>query len=119
MTALLVLEHLNLDEYVTVSKNATRPQPTKLYLKPGEKYKVRDLLYAIVLKSANDAAVVLAEAIAGTHWEFVVMMNKRAKEIGADHTRFANAHGLPTKKDPQYTTARNFNSFCFFVVFVC
>jgi len=105
MTALLVLEHLPLNRYITVTQRATTPQPTKLYLKPGERYKVKDLLYAVLLKSANDASVVLAEAVAGSHWGFVQMMNQKAKTIGAHHTRFANAHGLPTKKDPQYTTA--------------
>jgi D-alanyl-D-alanine carboxypeptidase len=105
MTALVVMEKLSLDDWVTVSKNATYPQPSKIYVKEGEQYKVRDLLYAILLSSANDASVVLAEAVAGTHWEFVTMMNNKAKQIGAKSTRFANANGLPTKKDDQYTTA--------------
>lgn len=105
MTALLVMEKLPLDKYVTVSKRATYPQPTKLYLKEGERYKVRDLLYAILMKSANDASVVLAEAVAGSEWQFVQMMNQKAKAIDAKHTKFANSHGLPTKKVSQYTTA--------------
>ena len=105
MTALLVMEKLPLDKYITVSKRATYPQPTKLYLKEGARYKVRDLLYAILMKSANDASVVLAEAVAGTEWKFVQMMNKKAKQIDANHTKFANSHGLPTKKVSQYTTA--------------
>ena len=104
MTALLVMERLDLDSYVTVSHNATLPQPSKIYVKAGEQYKVRDLLYAILLKSANDAAVVLAEAVSGSHWKFVQQMNQKAKEINAHHTRFANAHGLPSK-EKQYTTA--------------
>jgi D-alanyl-D-alanine carboxypeptidase (penicillin-binding protein 5/6) len=104
MTALLVMEHLSLDSYVTVSRNATLPQPSKIYVKEGEQYKVRDLLYAMLLKSANDASVVLAEAVAGSHWKFVQMMNAKAKAIGAKHTRFSNAHGLPSK-EKQYTTA--------------
>jgi D-alanyl-D-alanine carboxypeptidase (penicillin-binding protein 5/6) len=103
MTALLVLENLALDQYVTVSHKATLPQPTKLYLKPGDKYRVRDLLYAILLKSANDAAVVLAEAVAGSEEEFVKMMNRRARALGAKHTQFANPHGLPSKAT-QFTT---------------
>jgi len=104
MTALLVLERLKLDQYVTVSHRATTAQPTKLYLKPGEKYKVRDLLYAILIKSANDASIVLAEAVAGSEEKFVQLMNARAKKMGADHTKFANSNGLPTKAT-QYTTA--------------
>ncbi len=104
MTALVVLDKLKLDDYVTVSKNATKAQPTKLYFKPGEQYKVRDLLYAILIKSANDASIVLAEAVAGSHWKFVQLMNKKAKDLGAKHTKFSNSNGLPSKAQ-QYTTA--------------
>ena len=60
MTALLVLEKLSLDDYVTVSERATYVPPSRLNLKPGEKYKVRDLLYGLLLNSANDASVVFA-----------------------------------------------------------
>jgi D-alanyl-D-alanine carboxypeptidase len=105
MTALLVLEKLSLNEYVRVGKNAIYVQPTKINLKEGERYQVKDLLYAVLLKSANDAAVVLAEAVAGSEQEFVGMMNKRAGELGARRTKFANAHGLPSRKRVQYTTA--------------
>lgn len=105
MTALLVIEHLPLNKYIKVSKTATYPEPTKLYLKPGARYRVKDLLYAILLKSANDASVVLAEAVAGSEAKFVKMMNARAKKMGAKHTKFANSNGLPSKKKSQYTTA--------------
>ncbi len=105
MTALIVMEQLPLNKYITVGKRATYAEPTKLYLKPGERYKVRDLLYAILLKSANDASIVLAEAVAGSEANFVRMMNKRAKKLGANHTKFANSNGLPSKKKSQYTTA--------------
>lgn len=104
MTALIVLERLKLDRYVTVSSRATKASPTKLYFKPGERYKVRDLLYAILIKSANDASIVLAEAVAGSEKKFVQMMNVRAKKLGAKHTKFSNSNGLPTKAT-QYTTA--------------
>jgi len=105
MTALLVLEHLPMDKYIKVSKRATYAQPTKIYAKQGEQYKVRDLLYAILLKSANDASIVLAEAVAGSEAKFVQMMNRKAKQLGAKHTRFANSNGLPSSKGTQYTTA--------------
>lgn len=107
MTALLVLERLPLDRYVTVGAAATNVQPTKLDLVPGERYKVGDLLYAILLKSANDASVVLAEAVAGSEEKFVDLMNQRARQLGARNTKFANPHGLPTspKDRAQYTTA--------------
>jgi len=104
MTALVVFDRLKLDDYVTVSSRASKAQPTKLYLKPGEQYKVRDLLYAILIKSANDASIVLAEAVAGSEWKFVQLMNQKAKSMGAKNTRFSNASGLPSKQK-QYTTA--------------
>ena len=104
MTALLVLEKLPLNKVVTVSKRASLAQPSKIYARPGEQFKVSELLYAILLKSANDASIILAEAVAGSEWKFVQMMNKRAKKLGAKHTRFANSSGLPTKKEKQYTT---------------
>ena len=106
MTVLLALEHLPLDAYVTVSQRATQVEPTKLDFIAGEQYRVRDLIYACLLKSANDAAGVLAEAIAGSQKKFVAMMNQKAWEIGARHTRFANPHGLPLPAG-QHTTARD------------
>lgn len=105
MTALIVLERLPLEQYVTVGPAATNVQPTKLNLVPGEQYRVSDLLYAILLKSANDASVVLAQAVAGSEEKFVAMMNQRARQLGARNTRFANSNGLPTKERSQYTTA--------------
>ncbi len=104
LTALLVLENLPLDKYVTVSAHATQVPQTKLGLRAGETYRVRDLLYGLILKSANDAAVVLAEAVAGSEGKFVDMMNARARQLGAMHTHFANPHGLPSA-GPQFTTA--------------
>lgn len=106
MTALLVLEKLPLDREIRISKTATRVVPTKIDLQEGEVFKVRDLLYASLLKSANDASIALAEAVAGSEKAFVRMMNKRAKQLGAQHTMFANSHGLPTEKE-QYTTAHD------------
>lgn len=104
MTALVVLERKRLDDIVTVSKNATRALPSKIDIKPGEKYRIRDLLYAALLSSSNDASVALAEAVAGSEEKFVKLMNDRARRMGAKNTLFANAHGLPSEK-PQYTTA--------------
>ncbi len=105
MTALLVMERLPLNKVVTVSPSVKDAQPSRLHLKPGEQYKVSDLLYAILLNSANDAAIVLAESVAGSEEKFVQLMNARARQLGASHTRFANSTGLPNKGVPQYTTA--------------
>ena len=105
LTALLVLEKLPLDQYVTVSGRATQVPQTKLGLRAGESYLVRDLLYGLILKSANDAAVTLAEAVGGSQEKFVDMMNARARQMGALHSHFANPHGLPSNGVSQYTTA--------------
>lgn len=103
MTALLVLERLPLDQVVTVSPRVVGIQPTIINLRPGEKFTVRDLLFALLMNSANDASVVLAEAVAGSEWEFVQLMNRRAKELGAKNTKFVNSNGLPSRYS-QYTT---------------
>jgi D-alanyl-D-alanine carboxypeptidase (penicillin-binding protein 5/6) len=97
MTALVVLEHAKLGDVVTVSKKAAQTPPSKVGLKEGERVTIEALLDAALIKSANDAAVALAEAVAGTEEEFVELMNKKAAEIGADNTRFINANGLPGK----------------------
>ncbi|MFA5089320.1 MAG: serine hydrolase, partial [Candidatus Omnitrophota bacterium] len=100
-----VLEKLSLDKVVTISSRASGAVPSNIGLKPGEKFKVRDLLYAALLSSANDASIALAEAVAGTEQRFVSLMNQRARQLGAKHTKFANSNGLPTNKIKQYTTA--------------
>lgn len=105
MTALVALEKLSLNQYLTVRASATRVQPSKIDVKPGERYKVKDLIDAILIQSANDASIVLAEAVAGSEGNFVKLMNQRAKELGALHTKFANSNGLPTSQVKQYTTA--------------
>lgn len=106
MTVLLALEKLPLDQYVTVSLKAAGVPPTKLDFKPGEQYRVQDLIYACLLKSANDAAGVLAEAVAGSQEKFVEEMNQKAWALGARHTHFTNPHGLPSPGN-QYTTAQD------------
>lgn len=104
LTALLVLENLPLDKVVTVSPRALYPQPSKIHVRAGEQYDVQSLLYAILLNSANDAAIVLAEAVAGSESRFVDLMNQRARQLGCKNTKVVNAHGLPHAAK-QYTTA--------------
>ncbi len=104
MTALLVLENLPLDKVLTVSPRAVLVQPTTINLKVGEQFTVRDLLLALLMNSANDASIVLAQGVAGSEEAFVEMMNRRARELGAKNTKFANSNGLPTRT-PQYTSA--------------
>jgi D-alanyl-D-alanine carboxypeptidase (penicillin-binding protein 5/6) len=103
MTAILAIENKNLSDIVTVSKNASHIYPSKAGLKEGNKLTVEGLLYATLLKSANDAAVALAEAVAGSEEQFVHLMNKKAISIGATNTKFINSTGLPGPG--QYITA--------------
>ncbi len=88
-----------------VSVNATRQGPTKLYLKAGEFISVRDALLALMTKSANDVAVVVAEGLAGTEANFANRMTRKARALGMNNTSFANASGLPNPA--QKTTARD------------
>jgi D-alanyl-D-alanine carboxypeptidase len=96
---------LRLDQYLPVSEYAASRPPTKLALRPGDAVPVRDLILGIVTRSANDAAVVLAEGLAGSEEAFAQRMNAEARRLGMSHTVFRNASGLP---DPQqHTTAHD------------
>lgn len=88
-----------------VSRHAAGQPPSKLGLKPGQTIRVRDAIRALVTKSANDVAVVVAENISGSEWKFARRMTKTARRIGMKRTTFRNASGLPHKK--QVTTARD------------
>ena len=103
MTALLALEHGNLDDIVTITKKSVGVEGSSIYLYEGEKITLKDLVYGLLLRSGNDSAIAIAEYIAGSTSDFVVMMNKRAAEIGAINTNFTNPHGL--SNDNHYTTA--------------
>lgn len=98
MTALLTLENCNLDEEVTVSKKCEEEDGSKIYIFDGEKIKVKDLLYSLLMASANDSALALAEHIGGNVDNFSKMMNERAKELGCTNTNFVNPNGLYNDK---------------------
>jgi D-alanyl-D-alanine carboxypeptidase (penicillin-binding protein 5/6) len=104
MTALLVLETSDPSELVTAGPNAVSQSGAELGLKAGERLPIRDLLLGLMLQSANDAAVALAEHVAGTVEAFVEGMNRRALELGLRDTRFASPNGLD---DSGYSTARD------------
>lgn len=93
MTALLVHERGGLDEVATVSDAAAAETGSRLGLKAGDKLRVRDLLAAALIHSANDACHALADWLAGDQARFVKLMNRRAAELGLKHTRYANACG--------------------------
>ena len=93
MTALLALEHSSLDEKVTAGKNAHGVTGTSIYLSEGETLTMEQMLYGLMLRSGNDAAVAIAEHIAGSIEAFCEMADERADELDAD-ARFKNPHGL-------------------------
>jgi D-alanyl-D-alanine carboxypeptidase len=96
---------ITLNQQFMVSRHAAVQAPSKLGLMPGNTIAVRDLILAVVTKSANDAAVVLAEGLAGSETAFAVRMNDRARRLGMTRTNFRNASGLPNPF--QYTTPRD------------
>ena len=101
MTAIVVLEQCDLDAVVKASQRAVDAKASSMHRRVGEEVKVRDLLYALMLRSANDAAVALAEHAAGSVEAFAQLMNEKAKSLGAKRTRFVNPHGL---HDPRHVS---------------
>ena len=113
MTATLVFEaidegKLNYDDKITVSEYAQSMGGSQMFLDAHEKYTVDDLLKGVIVASANDAAVALAETISGSSEGFVAEMNAKATELGMQNTKFANPTGLPSESE-QYSTARDVN----------
>ena len=110
MTMYIVFEalqrgDLSLDSELLVSEKAWRKGGSKMFVPVGKKVKVEDLIRGVIVQSGNDATIVLAEGLAGTEEAFVQAMNKKAQELGAHNTHFANASGWP---DPEhYSTAHD------------
>ena len=112
MTLLLVMEaiaqnKLSFTDMVTASAYACSMGGSQIYLEEGEQMSVEDMLKSVVIASANDAAVALAEHIAGTEEAFVAMMNKRAEELGMKNTHFENTNGLDDSVENHVTSARD------------
>ena len=103
LTALVVLDNLELGEKITIPKEAVGIEGRSLYLTEGEVLTVDDLLYGMMLRSGNDAATALALAVSGNVADFAKKMNERARECGATNSNFVNPHGLHHKD--HYTTA--------------
>ena len=104
MTAITAIESgADLDKVFEISPRAVGVSGTSLYLRAGEKFTLRDLLYGLMLISGNDASVAIGEYAGGSVEKFVEMMNKKAQEIGATNSHFDNTHGLDSKT--HYTTA--------------
>ena len=114
MTELIVLEHIaegdvKMDDKVKVSAKASNMGGSQVYLKHSEVFTVEELLQALAIHSANDAAVALAEHLAGSTEAFIDLMNMRAQDLGMADTDFRTVHGLPPgwKQKPDLTTARD------------
>ena len=114
MTLLLVMEavergQLGWDDTITASAAAAAKGGSQVYLEEGEQMSLREMVKCVVVSSANDCATALAEAVAGSESGFVEKMNQRAKELGMEHTHFANCTGLDDEAGPDehYTTARD------------
>ncbi len=110
MTAIVVLESMDTDDTVKVAEEAVGTEGSSAYLMKGETISIKDLLYALMLESANDAAVALAIHVGGDLDTFVSMMNDKAVDIGMKNTRFANPHGLDDAQ--HYSTAYDMALLC-------
>ena len=105
MTAIVMLEHCELDDLVEVDSRSAGIEGSSMYLKAGESYTVEDLLYGLLLVSGNDAASALALHVADSMEEFAELMNAKAAELGMTESSFKNAHGLD--EEGHYSTARD------------
>ena len=106
MTCILALEKAKLTDTVKISSNAAATEASKLYMTAGDSFKLKDLLYSLMLPSHNDTAVAIAEHVSGTTKKFVSLMNQKAKTLGCTNTKFATPNGLDADYT-HYTTARD------------
>ena len=119
MTLLLTFEgiehnNVNLFQRVQITSNAARQPPSKLDLPAGSSILMRDAIYAVVTKSANDIAVAIGENVGGTEGRFVYLMNQKAQQLGMNHTHFVNPSGLHNPQ--QVTTPRDFARLARYIV---
>ncbi|WP_042223549.1 D-alanyl-D-alanine carboxypeptidase family protein [Oceanobacillus manasiensis] len=103
MTAIIAIESGKMNEEATTSRKAIHTEGSSIYLEQGEKMLVEDLVYGLMLRSGNDAAVVIGEHVGGSEEGFVHLMNEKAKWLGMTNTHFDNPHGLDS--DTHYSTA--------------
>ena len=104
MTALITLDNINIKKKVTIGEEVLKMYGSNIYVEVGEKMSIEDLLYGLILRSGNDASVVLAKNVAGSESRFVDLMNKMSKKIGMKDTVFENPHGLD-EETKNYSTA--------------
>lgn len=104
MTCLLAIESNKLDDVVLVDESILKGYGSSIYIQVGEELTLRDLLYGLMLRSGNDAALMISNFLSGSEEEFAVLMNKKAKEIGMVNTVFNNSSGLD-EEDGNYSTS--------------
>lgn len=105
MTAVVAIENKNLDDIVTIGEEILPMYGSNIYIEVGEKMSLRNLLYGLILRSGNDAAVAIATYVGKTEENFVKMMNKKAQDLGMKNTVFKNSHGLDDNEEKNYSTA--------------
>ena len=103
MTAVLAIESGKLDDIITIDESVLKSYGSGIYIKPGEEISLRSLVYGLLLRSGNDAALAIEEYLGG-HDKFIIMMNKKAKEIGMNNTSFENSSGLDESGEENYST---------------
>lgn len=104
MTAIIAIENMRLDKTITVGDEVLKAYGTNIYIEPGEKITIKELLYGLILRSGNDAALTLSQNIKGKEKNFIKLMNKKAFDIGMKNTIFENVHGLD-EETKNYSTA--------------
>ena len=105
MTAVLAIESNKLDEIITVDESVLKAYGSGIYIQVGEEMSLRDMLYGLMLRSGNDAAVMIATYVAGSEESFVKLMNDKAKEIGMKNTTFVNSSGLDNTDSGNLSTS--------------
>ena len=106
MTAVIAIESGKLDEYVEIDESVLKSYGSGIYVKPGEKISLRNLVYGLLLRSGNDAALAIEEYLGG-HDKFITKMNVKAKEIGMKNTYFENSNGLDESGEKNYSTVKD------------
>ncbi|MBQ8131227.1 MAG: D-alanyl-D-alanine carboxypeptidase [Bacilli bacterium] len=107
MTAIITIENINLDKKITVGEEVLKSYGTNTYIEVGEELRVIDLLYGLILRSGNDAAMTLAKSVSSSEEDFISLMNQKAEEIGMKNTHFENPHGLDEESE-NYSTAYDY-----------
>ncbi len=106
MTAVIAIESGKLDDRITIDESVTKSYGSGIYIKPGEQITIRELVYGLLLRSGNDAALAIEDYLGG-HDKFITKMNIKAKEIGMNNTHFENSNGLDESGEENYSTVKD------------